>query len=253
MPSIFHQPAISLAVAAQAKSRASYPLPSYDIVRDAYFVLTHDAVCVHRAIAALVDAGWSGPGGALLRTLMDISVSAVAINQSASPKLAAFRYLYSGLRRHARDSGQPPEARRATFAEIRKRLQLLTPEDRAAATDVLREKDRPYWFAPEWKSPSEVLTLFAGNDLSWTYMQLSGAAHGTFLGMRLYRDGPDEIGINPRAVGRRAMSLELASCRWLIEILRIRSASEGLGLEPDIDKLAAEIAEAAARLPPAAT
>ena len=253
MPSILHNKAIVLAVESQDRSRAAYPLPDYDIVRDVFFVLTHDAVCVHRAIGRLVDSGWSAPGGALLRTLMDISVSAVAVNRAASPKLAAFRYLYSGLRRHSRDVGLPAKARRAMFQQIRQRLALLAPADRTLAAAVVKDRDRPYWFAPEWKGPSEVIELYSDPEMKWVYLQASAAAHATFLGARLFRDDPDKMDINPRDVGPRAVSLELASCRWLAEIVRVRNTSEQLGLEEQIDGLVSEIREAVARIPRAAT
>ncbi len=39
-----------------------------DTIRDALFVLSHEALCVHRAIGELVKAGWYSPAAALART-----------------------------------------------------------------------------------------------------------------------------------------------------------------------------------------
>jgi hypothetical protein len=44
-----------------------------DTIRDALFVLSHEALCVHRAIGELVKAGWYSSAAALARTLFDIS------------------------------------------------------------------------------------------------------------------------------------------------------------------------------------
>lgn len=69
MPSIFHKPIIELAVELQGRSKLKFDDQPNDLVRDALFVLCHDAVTVHRACGALVDAGWPAPGAALLRTV----------------------------------------------------------------------------------------------------------------------------------------------------------------------------------------
>ncbi len=249
MPSIFHEPAIDIAVKAQQLSTRKYEDAANDILRDAFFVLSHDSVRVHRAVGCLVDGGWSGPGAALLRTLIDMSVSAAALGNSEQPQMAAFRYLYAGFRRHARDPGLPASARKKMFDQIRQRLRLLPEELRSDAVKVVKDKDRPYWFAPEWRSPSAVIDAFGAPDLKWTYMQVSAAAHGTVTGLRLFRDEPDKISVDPDALGIRALSLDFASSRWLVEIVRVRDAVEGLGLNSDIDKLVDRIHTAVHEFP----
>lgn len=248
MPTIFYEAAIDLAISSQDLSVKKFGNAAEDILRAAFFVLTHDAVCVHRATVALIDAGWSGPAAALFRTLMDLSVSSIALGNSKNPRLAAFRYLYAGLRRQARDEALPAKARRQMFDQIRQRLRTLPSELREQAIQVIKDRDRPYWFAPEWPSPSGVIAEFGRDDLKWTYMQASAAAHGTFLGMRLFRDNPDDIDINPRPLGPRAFSLDLASCRWLIEIVRVRDTVERLGLAANINALVNRIAGAVSDL-----
>lgn len=249
MKSIFHNPAVELAVQAQETSTEKFEGEDNDLLRDAFFVLSHDSIRVHRAIGCLVEEGWSGPGAALLRTLMDISVSAIALAKSAHPRVAAFRYLYSGFRRHARDQLFSREERRRMFNQLRQRLRQLPDSLRGDALTVVKDKDRPYWFAPEWSSPSVLLDLFGREDLKWTYMQTSAAAHGTFMGLRLFRDEPDKIDVNPDKPGPRALSLDLASSRWLVEIVRIRDAVEGLGLLREIDRFVDSIHKATRKLP----
>lgn len=231
----FHNEAVALAVKAAHESAKKYEGAPNDLVRDACHVISHDAVCVHRAIGALADAGWSGPAAALLRTLLDLNISALAIVKSARPKMAAFRYFYSGFRRYARDVAFPKPARDQMRSQARNRISSLPKSLRPEALDVLREKDRPYWFAPEWHKPTDIIKQFGGDELNWLYAQSSAAAHGTFFGMRLFRDEPDRIDINPRTYGPKAMSLDHASCRFLVEIVHIRDTVEQLGLARDIE------------------
>ena len=187
MPSIFHDQAIGLTLEVHKASLDKYAEAPNDLLRDAFFVLTHDSICIHRAIGTLVDSGWPAPGAALFRTLMDMNVSALALANSAEPRLAAFRYFYSGLRRHSRDQRLPGDSRRQMFAQIRDRLRQLPEALRKQAVRVVKERDRPYWFAPEWPSPRALIQRFGSEDLAWVHMQVSAAAHGSFFGMRLYK------------------------------------------------------------------
>ncbi len=53
-------------------------------------------------------------------------------------------------------SGERPSAtRRLMFQQIRGRLAMLPLSIRKQAIEVVKEKDRPCWFAPEWTQPSE--------------------------------------------------------------------------------------------------
>lgn len=249
MPTIFHDEAIDIAVAAQDRSTATYADAENNLRRDAMFLLSHDSIRVHRAIGCLVDHGWSGPGAALTRTLMDISISAMALASSKNPGMAAFKYLYSGFRRHARDQSLPGDDRRRMFSQIRRRLAQLPEDLRAEALAIIKERDRRYWFSPEWASPSAVIEVCGAPGLRWTYMQMSAAAHGGALGMRLFRDMPDEININSDPIGPRAISLDLTSCRWLVETVRIRDLVEGLGMSPRIDDFVERLSRAVSELP----
>ena len=176
MPSKFHDPVIRLSVKLQERSTAKYDRAPNDLVRDALFVLTHDALCVHRAIGSVVDGGWSGPGAALLRALIDLNVSTLAIVNSGNPGMAAFRYMYSGFRRHARDPSFTAEQRKSIFSQIRKRIGMLPPELKAEALSVVRERDRAYWFSEEFQSPTAVLDQFGAPGMKWAYLQVSAAA-----------------------------------------------------------------------------
>jgi hypothetical protein len=247
MPTVFHNRTIELLVELQKRSKAKFDDAPDDIVRAALFILSHDAATIHRAVGALVDAGWPASAAILLRTLVDIAISAMAIVNSANPPMAAFRYFYGGFRRHARDQNLPSATRRHMFDQIRQRLAILPPDLRKEAVEVVKEKDRPYWFGQEFAAPSVVLERFAP-DMIWVYAQLSGVAHGSFMGMRLYREKPDAIDINPEALGKRAFSADLTSSRLLVDLCGLCNEAEALGYGPEIAGLRDEITHAVQEL-----
>ena len=227
----WHEAALDFAIACNQLSKAKYDKAPDDIVRAAIFVLHHDAVITHRAVRALVEAGWSSSGAALVRTLFDISISALAILNSSDSNLAAFKYFYSNYRETARDQSYEPEFRREMRAVIRTRIQSLPTKDRAAALEFLKLKDRPYWFADEWHSPSEVIVKFGLPGMDWMYKQFSAAAHGGFFGLRLFRDRGDDFDVNPRLpFGSHAELVLAASTRLLFDLCRLRIESEPLPL-----------------------
>jgi hypothetical protein len=204
-----------------------------------------DAVRVHRAIGSLADAGWPGESAPLLRTELDIAVSCLAIARSSDPERAALRYQLAGLRRYNRDRGFSSAARTKFKLGVKYHLARLRPEQRDLAADVLKEKDRPYWYAQEFGTPTDVLRRFASPDILWNYLQLSGAAHGSFVGLRLHREDPDVFGIDPDARGPRTVATDLVSCKYTLETLVIRNKSESLGFEERIAELDTKIRVAA--------
>lgn len=97
----------------------------------------------------------------------------------------------------------------------------------------MKDKERPYWFNPEWKSPSDIVARLGPNDLEleWSYRLLSAAAHGSFFGMRVYRDRADEINVNPHLPpGRTAYMVALISARLLVELTALRDQHEKIGM-----------------------
>lgn len=252
MPSIFHLPGIELAVELQKRSKEKFDAAPNDLVRDALFVLTHDGTCVHQAVGCLADAGWPGPGAALLRTLMDINISGLAIANSALPPMAAFRYFYSGFRRYARDQSFSAPVRRHMFHQIRQRIGRLPADLHAQALQVIKEKDRPYWYGEEFPSPSALIERFGRPDSRWLYAQLSGAAHGSFMSLRLFREHPDRIDINAESPGLKALSVDLISCQLLAELLYLRDAVEELGMARTITEFIGLVSDTMLRRPPIA-
>lgn len=216
--------------------------------RSALASLMMDAVRVHRAVGALVDAGWPGESGPLLRTEIDIAVSCLALNHSAEPEKAALRYQLAGLRRYNRDQGFSTESRTKFSSGVRSHLKRLRPEQRQLAAQVLKERDRPYWFAEEFGSPTVVLSKFADAEVLWNYMQLSGAAHGSFVGLRLHREDPDVFGIDPDVRGPRTIAADLFSCKFTLETLVIRNKAEVLAFDRRIAEVDGKLRATVAQL-----
>ncbi len=250
-PMSLHLAATNLALRVQRSSTRKYSNASNDITRDAFFVLSHDAICVHRAIGDLVKAGWSSPATALARTLFDIWISAGAIVFSKKPALAAFKYFYSGHNSLSRDVAYPAAARAATRKQIRDRIKALPPPDQDDAIDAMKDKVRAYWFNPEWKSPSDVIPLLGPKelDLPWRYRLLSAAAHGSFFGLRVYRERYEEHDVNPRLPpGKTAYSVAVISAGFLLELTALRDQHEQLEAAQDCEKLRHLLNATAARL-----
>jgi hypothetical protein len=251
MPTVFHDRVLDLAVTINDASQAKFKGRPNDIVHDAVFLLSHDAICVHRAIGKLVDSGWPAPASVLLRTLLDQVVSALAMRHSKEPVISAFRFMYSGPRRVSRDHRFSAEVRRDARMQAESRIELLPPVLRPRATEVLNEKERAYWFSPEWRNPRAVLEDTAPPEIQSLYGALSGAAHGSYLGLRIFRENPDALNVNPELPpGRRAASVDLGSCQLLLAVLGIRADIEALKEIKNVTLLHKEIEAALAELPP---
>lgn len=251
MPSVFHDRVLDLAVRINDASNAKFKDQTNDIVHDALFILSHDAICIHRAIGKLVDSGWPSPASVLLRTLLDQVVSALALRHSDQPTLAAFRFMYSGSRRVARDHHFSAEIRRDACLQTEARIATLPEALRSRAQDFLKEKERAYWFSPAWRTPGAVLQDTAPAEIHNLYRTLSGAAHGSYLGLRIFRENPDALSVNPELPpGRRAASVDSGSCQLLLAVLGVRADVEGLGEIHEVTTLHNEIEAAVAMLPP---
>lgn len=251
MPSIFHDQVLDCAVRVHEASNAVREHQSGTIVHEALFALSHDAICVHRAIGRLVDSGWASPASILLRTSLDFVVSALAITQSSLPELAAFRFLYFGSRSVGRDERFRETVRRDARRQAKDRVVSLPEAIRPQAYDFLKGKKCAYWFNPEFRNPSDVLAKHAPPPIRDLYGTLSGAAHGSFMGMRIFRENPDAHNVNPELPpGRKAMSLDLHSSRILLEVFAIRAGAEGLSDIDELRAIAARIAQAVVTLPP---
>ena len=228
----FHLLVLDFADEFQRKHYETFKNHPQDIVRNALFNIFHDAIILHRAVGDLVFGGWSSAGAIIVRTMLDLTVSMMAILNSQNPTLSAFKYFNSSFRQLSRDNYYSSEFRRGVRGLVREQIGLLPLEDRTLAFQFLKEKDRAYWFWEEWKNPSEVISKFGSSKLQDAYKGLSSAAHGGFIGLRVYRDRFNDYDINPRLpIGKQAALVTVSSSKYLNELISIRSQYESLGLE----------------------
>lgn len=228
----FHDLATELAWNSQEISIKKFDHESFPIENYAIFNIFHDAMIIHQSIRGLVFNGWSSSGAILVRTLIDLTISLVAIVKSKNPKLAAFRYFNSNHRQMRRDPYYSRKLKQEIKDLIRKQINQLPSKDQKEAFEILKEKDRAYWFWNEWSSPSKILAEFASPQLAWEYQSLSAASHGGFYGLKIFRDKFSDYDITPRLpIGKQGILVSVSSSRKMIELVSIRSHFEDLGLE----------------------
>ena len=201
-----------------------------------FFPMTPSAFI--RRSASLCSPGGQALASPLVRTLLDLTVSLLAILNGVSPPLSAFKYLYANFRRLSRDAQFPAANKERIRKQVRERIALLPADQRSDAVRAYGEKDRAYWFSPEWQSPSAVIEKFGAPGMADFYRQFSAAAHGGLFGLRLFRDDPDKIDINPRRPpGKHALAVVYISSKLLAEITRGRNEYEALGIASECSKL----------------
>jgi hypothetical protein len=241
---MMHEFAVWVADWYQQKSHERYKINGQleDIVHAALTSIIHDAITAHRAVGLLVWSGWSSAAAPTVRMILDLTVSMLAVINSENPRLAAFRYFHAGYRNFERDLHYTKGTRRHTRELLRQRVAQLDPVDRPAALKYLRSKERAYWFADEWSSPSKIVDEFGSEHMRWEYQQYSAAAHGGFFALRTVRDRPFDADINARLpIGRSAAVVSLESARALIELVCLRDQWENsgfsIGICPELREL----------------
>ncbi len=236
-----HRKAIVFAIETNKESQKKHEGQPNSIVHDALFAISHDAVCTHQTVLACCAEGWSFAAGVLARTLMDLFISTIAITESSTPRLAAFKYFYSGYRNMMRDENFPKDARDHARQQCRDRLGMLEDDIRRAAMRFLHhERKMAYWYADEFTRPSKVLEHYVP-AFAKPYLNLSAVVHGGFLGMRLFRDEPEEFDVNPRPTGRSADRVMVVSSAVLAHQTIRRATYEGLSMVAEYPKLLKEI------------
>lgn len=226
-----HEFAIFIADQYQKKSVETNKNKEWDdIVRSALVSITHETVILHRALGELCSRGWSSAGSPILRTILDLIVSMLAIGHSSCAPIAAFRYFHAGYKSETRNKEKSKEWRADARSLLMARISMLPPELQSAAKEVLNEKDGAYWFQPEFRRPTEIVEKFGNDHFQWLYRVFSSAAHGGFFGLRYFRDDPFGLTINPRLpMGKAAAKLMLHSSRLLVDVIMIRDSYERLG------------------------
>lgn len=200
-------------------------------------------VTLHRAILSLCESGWTHISAFLLRTILECSANCLAIINNAFPEYMAFKYLYHPYLQISRDNGYTEDIREKAKVDIEHGLDNLKDE-------TVKQKARHYidsnrinifWFRPEERAVSAIINNYGSDELKFVYGTFSMSAHAGHLGTLLFKDNPDDIDINPTENPRKTKIVLIASCRWLLELLRIRNVYEELGFDSEYNEFLGRI------------
>jgi hypothetical protein len=190
----------------------------------ALYTLTADLLGMQRAVLSLCEDGWAFAAVVLLRSMMDMGITAAVITEKVpEAEYRGFKYTHFFLKAELKKAALPPEVLAAHRAQIEAGIRKLPPAQQQRAKDfIYHERVRAYWFCPEFASPTEVLDNLFSPDIRSMYITFSGGSHGGFLGLRILKDQPDSIHPNPRADPRAQNAALIVSTRLLLDIMRMR-------------------------------
>lgn len=210
------------------------------ISHGAAFRIHTGAIVLHKAILDNCFIGWAQVTAVLLRSLLDSLINIGLIGEK-DHDLRAFFFFYHYQLSKLMDSSVPKEEKAILWAEMKLGLNLLNSEDQKKINDMIASNKvgGAYWFSFEYRSPSEVIVKIMNPQIRTSYNFLSGAAHGGHVTSNLFLDEPDKHGIDPRRNPKSAALAVIYSCRFLLEICRVRvyhEQPEGRGAIGDLVK-----------------
>jgi hypothetical protein len=198
------------------------------VARAAISVLMHDMACLHQAVRDVCRCGWAFASPILLRSMLESAMSIAIIIANDRPDLTGFKYLYAKVS----EEGQDPKTTGLVAEEERINIEThfsqMTPEDREAAKKFLEARPvRRFWYTGMYSGPTEIIRKHMNPELLGIYEVMSIAAHGGFIGSRLFRDDPEKLDINPRKQDFRSQGFAMISgSRVLIEATHLRERFE---------------------------
>ena len=162
------------------------------------------------------DKYWSGSGdqAVILRTMLDLYANILVIVNAKNneSEFMAFRYTHCFLKANLNDPVLADEPKK----QIMEGLKQLHDDIRSKAHDyIFKGKLLGYWYSPEYSNTKNILDTFDTSLKSDFYNKLSSASHGGLLGLRLFKDSPDEKNPNPRA-DKKSQNLALSVSNHLI-------------------------------------
>lgn len=192
----------------------------------ALMTLAHEMLCLHRATSSVCIKGWAFAAPLMLRAMLEAMCSTLVIVNNQWPDVAAFKYFYSYTKEDLSDPSVDPQLVAAeTRANIDIHMTQMTAEDRESARSYLRApRVGHFWYGGEFAGPTAILRRYAVGEVLDLYRLLSIAAHAGFLGMRMFRDNPDLLDVNPREDLRATGFALVGSSRLLSEGTRERVA-----------------------------
>lgn len=195
--------------------------------------LSIDALVLHQAVGSLCATGWAAAASLQLRAQLEIlGNSAVIWNAEESMGYMAFKYSHSFLVETWNDSRRSDALRANAKEQLENGISKLPPEFRERATAFAFQNPLPrYWYQPEFRGPLQVINKYGADDIDQVYRELSSPAHGGYLGLRKFRDDPDDVHARPRQdphSGSRAMNISSMLC---LDQIHFRALVDGLPIE----------------------
>lgn len=189
------------------------------------------AIVNHRATRALCEAGWTPTTPTMIRTLLDILVSAYAVaSKPENSEYMGFKYLAHSFIEAIFNPDSAPELVNSDTGEVDKVRNQLQPSDLKRADDLIatyKVKTPPYWYWPEFPNPGSVIKQkMARNSDLWHFF--CGSTHGALIGSLMFSDFPDDAGIDPEENPRKTRSAIVSSSRLLLDISFARGQFEGV-------------------------
>jgi hypothetical protein len=224
-----HEAALDYVIRVQQVAARQGDQKSTDLVSEAALsVLAHETTCLHRATRAVCVAGWAFAAPIILRAMLEATCSTLVIVNSGRPEVAAFKYFYAHTKE---DLGDPSVDPQRIADEVRANMSIhmaqMTPEDQRLAHDYLQApRAGHFWYSDEFAGPTVIIRRYAISEVLDLYGLLSIAAHAGFLGMRIFRDDPDLLDVNPRQDARATGFALISSSRVLAEGTRARAVFE---------------------------
>lgn len=164
----------------------------------------------------------------MLRAMLEATCSTLVIVNSGRSDVGAFKYFYAHMKEDLSDpSVDPQHITDETRANTDIHMAQMTPEDQRLAHGYLQAPRAGHvWYSGEFAGPTVIVRRYAISEVLDLYRLLSTAAHAGFLGMRMFRDDPDLLDVNPRQDARAIGFVLLLSSRVLAEGTRARAAFE---------------------------
>jgi len=210
----------------------------------ALHVIDSDIESMGMVVFALCRQGWAYACPLVLRTQLDLLLSAGAIaNAGANAEYMGFKYLFVASNQFLHAGGIPKAQKARERAQVREFLQKLNTEDQKRALKFIRRSRRPgYWYAPEFSNPRAVIAAISSPATQEVYDWLSGAAHGGMMSLRAWRDTPDDNIPRPRADAASQNRALAFTGRLMLDFVQLRAGFLGFPQTPCEQRLRREFA-----------
>jgi|SRR5277367_1245927 len=198
------------------------------------------AIATHRSVKSLCVAGWTPTTPTLLRTMLDLLVSIVALAEKLpDAEFMGFRFMAHGLIEGIVDPDSQPSHKAANALQMDVLKSFLLPIDLVRANATIasyQKKVPPFWYWPEISSPGNAIRDKMPRLLD-LWKAFCGSTHGSDIGAVIFADDPDNLGINPEENPFKTRIATVTSSRLLLDISHARAQFEGVADEAEYKRI----------------